>query len=320
MPIKLSNPLPTKLYTGWGEFIPSQDSIYLFGTSVEARSIHPEDWEAKAGHVKFVRVWSPDETQSTVFSTCRLEYENKDEVLQLRAEKELIEAIRNIPGECIYLDITGLSHSIWAPLLRAAIRTGKPVNVVYAEPGSYSYSRTPTEAEIFDLSAEIRDVLPLPGFTSLVEPAHEDEVVFIPLLGFEGRRLAYVLEKVQPPMETTIPIVGVPGFRMEYPFHTYLGNRNILKIKNLYVRVRFAVANSASDVFYQLGEIAEEYPGYLMKIAPIGTKPHALGAILFAIYTKRPVELVYDHPIRKARRTIGSANILVYNVSCYFAS
>ena len=196
--------------------------------------------------------------------------------------------------------------------------TKKRVEVVYAEPRSYSFSKTPTEAEIFDLSTQIRDIAPIPGFSSLKEPLNEESVVFVPLLGFEGRRLAYVFEKVQPPSNTTIPIIGVPGFRMEYPFYTYLGNRNILNIPKINNRVRYAVANSASDIFYQLNEISELYPKHLMKIAPIGTKPHALGAILFALNSKKSVELIYDHPIRKERRTAGSGNILVYSVNCVF--
>jgi len=317
MPIKLSNPLSTKLYSSWENFTPSVGSIYIYGTSIEARSVHPEQWEQKTKHVEFVRVWS-EETGDTPFSTCRLEYGEKSQVLHLRAGDNLTQFISDIPGTQIYVDITGLSHGVWAPLLRASVNAHKSLHVVYVEPKSYSFSKTPTEAEIFDLSTEIRDIFPLPGFSSFVEPKTEDDIIFVPLLGFEGHRLAYVLEKVQPPIKTTFPIIGVPGFRPEYPFHTYLGNRNILMKNNLFTRVRFAVANSASDVFHQLCEIATQYPGHLIKIAPIGTKPHALGAILFAIHEDKNVELVYDHPIRKPKRTSGSANILVYNVSCIF--
>jgi len=316
MPIKLEEPLSTALFSSWDDFILRSGSVYLFGTSFEERSVHPTEWEKKTKEVEFVRVWS-EETVHTPSSYCRLEYSNKNERLALRAGDRLSEALGSILGERIYIDITGLSHEVWAPLLRGAINTHKQVQVVYVEPRTYSYSKTPTGSEIFDLSEKIRDILPLPGFTSLVEPKSEDSVIFVPLLGFEGQRLAYVIEKVQPSMKTTIPIVGVPGFRPEYPFHTYLGNRNILRKNDLYTRVRFAVANSASDVFCQLCEIADQHPESLLKIAPIGTKPHALGAILFAIFAQARVELVYDHPIRKLERTKGSANILVYNISCF---
>ena len=74
------------------------------------------------------------------------------------------------------------------------------------------------------------------------------------------------------------------------------------------------MANSAFDAFYILQQISADYPDHALKIAPIGTKPHALGAVLFTLWTNRSVEIVYDHPIRKPNRTIGSANILLYEI------
>jgi hypothetical protein len=47
----------------------------------------------------------------------------------------------------------------------------------------------------------------------------------------------------------------------------------------------------------------------------IGTKPHALGAVLFSLMSGCPTELVYDHPIRKPGRTDGTERLLVYHVS-----
>ena len=38
-------------------------------------------------------------------------------------------------------------------------------------------------------------------------------------------------------------------------------------------------------------------PDKLIKIAPIGTKPHCIAAILFAIKYYKNVEVVYDNPI-----------------------
>ena len=51
-----------------------------------------------------------------------------------------------------------------------------------------------------------------------------------------------------------------------------------------------------------------------MKIAMVGTKPHALGAVLFALTNPARAELIYDHPIRKPGRTGGSDRLLVYHV------
>ena len=52
-----------------------------------------------------------------------------------------------------------------------------------------------------------------------------------------------------------------------------------------------------------------------MVIAPIGTKPHAIGAILYAIKHMAKVELLYDNPIRSVHRTEGIGRVIVCNVS-----
>ncbi len=142
---------------------------------------------------------------------------------------------------------------------------------------------------------------------------------FVPLLGFEGTRLAYITENVQPPGGKTVPVVGAPGFRPEYPFYAYHGNRSALSETRAWKNVRFSIANCPFSLFYTLQDIADQYPRDLLKVAPIGTKPHALGAVLFAIVGRREVELVYDHPIRKKDRTEGASRLLVYHISAFAA-
>jgi hypothetical protein len=221
--------------------------------------------------------------------------------------------------QVFYLDITGLSHHIWAPLLRSAVDVVQSVRILYVEPLDYRLSANPTEAEIFDLSDKITGIAPIPGFACLSE-AEEENTCFIPLLGFEGTRFAYVLEQVQPIGRNIIPVIGLPGFRPEFPFFTYLGNKLPLTRSRSWTSVRFATANCPFSLFYELESIASLYPKALLQIAPIGTKPHALGAVLFALATARQVELVYDHPIRKPRRTTGAARVLVYHVSSFLAA
>ena len=95
---------------------------------------------------------------------------------------------------------------------------------VYVEPGDYRFSVAPTEGTIFDLSDSILGIRPLPGFASLMDVADED-ALFVPLLGFEGTRFAHIMDSVQPGRDRVFPVIGVPGFRPEYPFYTYWGNR-----------------------------------------------------------------------------------------------
>ena len=189
---------------------------------------------------------------------------------------------------------------------------------MYVEPGDYSFSRNPIRGEIFDLSLRYEGISPLPLFTTIFSSDSEN-ICFIPLLGFEGARFAYVMEKTEPPGGKTIPIIGVPGFRVEYPFYAYSGNEPKMTESRAWRKVHYARANCPFSLFYVLEDILAKYPGHLIKIAPIGTKPHALGAIIKCATTKRETEIIYDNPRRKPERTSGTLNCLVYSVSDFLA-
>lgn len=305
-------PLFTETWEDMEKFIPHEDSSYLFGSSLEERSAHSPEWEQNASRVQFVPILRQDAFEIEVGLNGRT-------VLPLRGVVRLKHELAERLSETVYLDITGLAHHVWAPLVRALLAARRIVRVVYVEPGEYRRSMTPTEGELFALTERINGLAPLPGFASL--GASGNDAVFIPLLGFEGTRMAYLQDKVQAPADLTIPIVGVPGFRPEYPFHSYLGNRPALESTRTWHNVHFARANCPFSLYYVLEDIGRRFPEGALRIAPIGTKPHALGAVLFALLSARPVELLYDHPVRKDRRTMGSARVCVYHVSSFpFAS
>lgn len=301
-------PILTNVYETLAEFVPDENSCYLFGTSPEERSAHSLEWETRARNVRFIRIVDQNVDDFTV------QIGEQTSRVPLRSERQLNALLNSLNARVLYLDITGLSHHVWAPLLRTALFTLPTVIGVYVEPGDYRFSATPTEGEIFDLSERIVGISPIPGFAALTEP-EDDAVCFVPLLGFEGTRFAYLIEQVQPPGGKIVPVVGIPGFRIEYPFYTYHGNQPPLKETQAWRNVRFARANCPFSLFYLLQDIARDYPQDLLKIAPIGTKPHALGAVLFHLKSGRRVEIVYDHPIRKATRTSGAARALVYHLS-----
>ena len=129
-----------------------------------------------------------------------------------------------------------------------------------------------------------------------------EAAIFVPLLGFEGTRFMHMLEDVQPQREDICPIVGVPGFRPEYPFYSYHGNREPLEQTKAWKNVRFAAVNCPFSVYHVIGAIAEDGRGRRLKIGLIGTKPHALGGILYisiirttrSYYTTSPFDLLIE--------------------------
>jgi len=297
----------TDVFADLAAFTPAANSVYIYGTTPEARSAHSAAWEAKSSGVSFVRQVS-HERWSAVFDApagpTNLELRNATSLSQFWAQ---------FGGRTTYLDITGLGHHVWAPLLRTASRTIDDLRVVYVEPVDYSRSDAPTEGEIFDLSEKIGGIAPIPGFASL-SMIPGDDFHLVVLLGFEGTRFSYLLENVQPPGGQVTPIVGVPGFKPQYPFYAYQGNKSPLLDSQAWKTVRYVTANCPFSAYSLLEAIADSTK-LPLKIAPIGTKPHSLGAVLYAIRMGASVELVYDHPIRTARRTVGSSRALVYRVS-----
>ena len=117
------------------------------------------------------------------------------------------------------------------------------------------------------------------------------------------------------------PVLGMPGFRPDYPFHAVQANGRALMENGAVQAIRFARANCPFSCYYVLTDILSEHPGLHLKIAPIGTKPHALGAVLRAVAPPTSsVELVYDHVQRKAKRTTGTDHCLVYDVAGFVDS
>jgi len=303
-------PLLLEIYESPSDFVPEADVSIILGASGEDRMKHVEQWQPNAKGIRFTHI--VDQTPSKF--TYVTEAGEKD--VSLRSDKELKEFWLSLNARSFYLDLTGFAHHVWAPLIRSCLIGGYRLMVIYVEPLDYSYNVTPTEGEIFDLSERITGVSPIPGFAALRE-IRDEKVCFIPFLGFEGRRFAYVIEQVQPPGGKVVPVIGVPGFRPEYPFNACLCNRQTLVETRAWKNMRYATANNPFSAFFLLEDIANEYQGDLLKVAPIGTKPHALGAVLFAIVNPRNVELVYDHPVRKARRSGGASHLLVYHVSAF---
>jgi hypothetical protein len=300
------------------DFVVPSDASYVFGSGLEDRSRPGREWkdDMTAQGVAFIRV---DEDHE--LGTIRMVGEGSaipPSDLQLRNRAELA-AFAESAGD-VYLDITGMSYNAWAPLLRAFLGTEHKCHVVYVEPIDYRRSAAPARGMLFDLSEGIEGIAPLPGFATITRRRRRDEPVLVPLLGFEGTRLAHVLRETEPTLDRVVPIVGLPGFRPEFPSQALIGNRTSLDEGFLFSKVRFAKANCPFDLFHMLHEIQADFAAANLRIAPVGTKPHGLGAVLYALSRGSQVEIVYDHPKRKAKRTTGEARICLYDVGTFSES
>ncbi|GHD51800.1 hypothetical protein [Mycetocola manganoxydans] len=220
---------------------------------------------------------------------------------------------RSLAGP-VAVDLTSLEHRVWAPLIKALVACHDEVLALYAEPNDYRRSDELPGA-VYDLSTG-RGIEPLPGFARLARRS-DDEGYFAPLLGFEGARLGHIFDQEEVELRRTSPIIGSPGFRVEYPTYTYLANRDILEHDRMDRRVEYARASCPFEAYRAIERIHAKAGGKHLRVAPIGTKPHALGAVLYAIQHSALVELIYDHPVRSKGRTRGSRGVYVYEVSSF---
>jgi hypothetical protein len=289
------------------DFRPELGSVYVSRRSVEERSEHIDTWPVGVD-VTLLNIVR-EEREAIWFTSAENAAEQR---VALRSSRELQRFWDLIKDANVYLDITGLRHSSWAALLRGVAGRAQVLRVVYVEPNDYRMSPNPTESDFYDLSEKIDGIAPLPGFARLREEGPTS--CFVPLLGFEGTRLLFMISQLEPPGQRIFPVVGVPGFRAEYPFVTYLSNRAALQETKAWRKVRFAAVDSPFEVYALLSQLRREHPNDVLKVAPIGTKPHALGAVLFALRNPSAVELVYDHPVRHTRRTVGTARLHVYSI------
>lgn len=300
-------PLFTQEFDIAETFTPESQSTYLFGVTSEPRSEFAVGLRRRAADVQFVEL---RESPALAFETDLPEFEH----IFIRRRRRLEEFVNALTGETVYLDITGLGHSTWAPLVRVILELGRRLRVIYLEPATYSVAPGPDAGEIFDLSEEIEGIEPIPLFTTLSN-ASDNGANFVALLGFEGVRLAHMINEVQPDPARIFPVIGVPGFRLHYPFDAYIGNALPMEKYKAARNLKFAKSNCPFSLFYVLEDIAARSPEQQLRVGLIGTKPHALGAILFAISRPHSVEIVYDHAKRKKGRTRGAARCLVYDVS-----
>lgn len=227
----------------------------------------------------------------------------------LTDEERLVSLTRT---DRVLIDITGLPHHVWAPVFKANLKAGKQVRALYVEPDGYKTHPSPASANLFDLSISFGGLSPLPGFAKLAGPGDDEPALFVAFLGFEGNRAERIINQLEPPPRV-IPVVGAPGFQINYPAITVACNRSFLSEFDCNADIRLAKASCPFEAFETLATIRRDFPNHYLYIAPVGTRPHALGALQYAMANESHCEILFDHPVRQSNRTNGQGLIHVFS-------
>ena len=260
-------------------------------------------------------VLEPDKvTRLTDFGPheCKSESAGVSATLRYRSDTSIRRYLQ--PDLPICIDITSLPLSAWAPLVRVAVQDDRELWLVYAEPREYLAHKNPTPPELFDLSERVGDVEALPGMVRLVAPAPGSSILLTIFLGFEGGRARHITTTLDPE-PTIVPVVAVPGMRAEYATQAVECNREFLKNTRSFPGIRWIDSVCPFSVQDLLQDIAGEHRESYMYIAPIGTKPHALGALLYSLKHPHNCQIIYDHPIFRKGGTSGIGKTYVYRVN-----
>jgi len=241
-----------------------------------------------------------------------LELDGKDLVKDFGNDLEALE----INGKNILIDITSLKHPFLFYFLLLLKRDFKPKRlfVTYTEPEKYMQEeKEDTNIKKFDLTEKFCAVNSLPGFARVSD--HNKERILIALMGFEGNRFSKALEDVNPSERKTYAIVGFPSFQPSWQYYVYSQNQYALNQSKAFSSIKRSTANEPFGVYNILNEIKNQNKGFEVVVAPIGTKPHSLGACMFAIENE-DIQIYYDFPSFGSKtRTIGIGNSFVYNLT-----
>lgn len=301
------------LYNSW--FTPEDplelcsDSIYIYNDDADDRSKIEHIIYRDQSNITPIKIYS-EGGDGTVY--IRVGNSKEQEPINLYNKSDIQNKFSFIGQQRVFMDITGLDHVTWAPLLKVFLEDGRDLKIIYAEPTAYQKNHSPGDGDPYDLREHIKGIKPLPLFASLND-SDDEHNCFVPILGFEGTRFSYMANKVEPDDSTIYPIIGCPGFFAHYIFESMLANsRPILQYGAQY-KIYFAKSNCPASVYYRLQDIARRTQNRLIKIGLIGTKPHAVGALIFNMANAKS-EIVYDHTIRRQGRTKGIAGRLVIDV------
>lgn len=309
MPIsaKMTLIIPSRhVFTSRSEIEVPEGALFVYGRS-EERSVVDTNWLSKFHLPNIFEVVHTDDISTAIVPKI------SSNPLSLRDRQSLNRWFMPYKDKILFLDITGLAHHVWMPLLRVALEENIVVQCIYTEPATYRLNKNPRPGEFYDLSEEIRGLYPIPTFSRLPSRRQQPSLL-VASLGFEGVRFKYIVEKMEPNDQDLIPVVGVPGFEITYPFESFEGNASVLSSTRAWQRLEYVDASCPFAMLAKLELIHQKNPERGLQVATIGTKPHALGAMLFALKHSN-CELLFDHPKKRQSRTAGSSRIHVYDLS-----
>ena len=194
------------------------------------------------------------------------------------------------PSSKVAIDISCFTKPFFFFLIKyfkKAKRLDK-LTIFYTEPKSYTFSDGLFKS--YQSSTGPIQIQEIPGFTG--SSIRKLKSILIILLGFDGDLSKEISEEVAP--SNILIVNGFPSYSPKFKDISLISNEKL--ISNNRESINYSRANNPFETYNLLEKINRKYPKQThINIAPLGTKPMALGACLFALHNP-DVRIVYPMP------------------------
>ena len=170
------------------------------------------------------------------------------------------------------------------------------VAVFYTEPMSYVFSKGLYHS--YHSTFGPLSVMEIPGFPG--NDTRTMKKILVVLLGFDGELSSFISEEVAP--DEIVIVNGFPAYSPKFKDISLINNEKLLSSSGSVGSIQYARANNPFEAFNILEQLYDREPSAFFNVAPIGTKPMALGACLFALVNPA-VRIVYPFPEKYAHIT-----------------
>jgi hypothetical protein len=215
----------------------------------------------------------------------------------------------------ILIEATSLSYSEILYALSAATEARvRRIRFLYIEPVEYRRGILDRLCDHRDfVLSKNRRYLGIHRFMTNLSETPPGQAVFF--LGYEGARLGQALEQEEVLQHWKKHLVfGVPAFESGWEIDSIANNVAHLTTGD---QVQYAAASSVLAAYRLLCEMRKnDKEDKSILVAPLGTKPHAIGSALFLVehHANDQAILLYDHPERTEGRSSNVRRWHFYDV------
>jgi hypothetical protein len=211
----------------------------------------------------------------------------------------------------IGIDISCMPIPVIAQILHFLYSRHKDIRITifYTEPDHY------TLHNLFDYSAyggEI-DIKAIPGFEGETSQVDEVKRVVFYIMGFEMTYLSKLIPQDVNPDEIA-PINGFPSYYPKYKDISLINNNSEFYEND--IEITYSETNNPFETYNTMLMLEEKYKNYRIDIIPVGTKPMALGACLYALRNENTsCRIIFPFPSEyKPNQSIGCGKLWKYRL------